>query len=216
MQRHHTPNITSWNQMAESIIQKAWQHYRQRKSKLGIVTDFLFLVFAIVVLTPPLRFGVGVILSRLALTQPKAYEQTEYLPNEGLQLHTANGLDTIIMTNLLRPAVYNFGSTWSAQSCAELRSLNKFAQRYANRIDVFFITDEEPSDVERYFNKKGYTIRPLFYNKETIENSPEMMHDILIAVPATFMVNANGRIVVKSVGAAQWTGNRIESIAEKL
>jgi len=202
--------------MKDSVLKRAWQHYSSRKSKFGIVTDFLFLVFAVFVLVEPLRFGTMVWLSRIALSQPIENEQVEYVDTVGYTFKTIEGSDTLMMKHRDVIEIYNFGGTWSAQSCAELRSLNKLAILYGDNIRIFFITDEEPQVVGKYFNKKKYIIKPLFYDNEEMSESITNLQEVISHVPATLLVTQEGRVVVKSIGAARWTGRRIEGTINKL
>lgn len=197
--------------MSDSALKRAWQHYKGRKSKFGIITDFLFLLFAIFVLVEPLRFGTMVSLSRIALSQPIEDEQVEYIDTTGFVFTTIDGVDTLLMKSRDVVEIYNFGGTWSAQSCAELRSLNKLALMYRGKINVFFLTDEDPEVVVKYFAKKKYIIKPLFYKEDVITEAPSMMQEVFSHVPTSLVVSKQGRVAIKSVGAAKWTGSRIEA-----
>lgn len=202
--------------MKDSVLKRAWQHYRSRKSKMGIITDFLFLVFAVFVLVEPLRFGTMVWLSRIALSQPIENEQVEYLDTIAYSFKTVEGCDTTMMKEREGVEIYNFGGTWSAQSCAELRSLNKLAKSYEGKVKVYFITDEQPEVVVRYFKKKGYIIKPLFYDQEEASQKLSNMQEVLSHVPATLLVTQQGRVVIKSIGAARWTGKKIDGTVNRL
>ncbi|MGV8829165.1 MAG: hypothetical protein ACWA6U_12715 [Breznakibacter sp.] len=58
--------------MKAPSIKTLWERYRRRKSVLGIVSDFLFLILIVALLIPTTRHMVSTAVIRLGLFQPKA------------------------------------------------------------------------------------------------------------------------------------------------
>lgn len=201
-----------------SPLKSAWQRYRSRKSRVGIWTDFLFLLIVVVMIIPPLRDAVQVGLVRVGLRQPHRTDETIYAGNSSpVVVKNAKGCDTLIFNTFPRPVLYNFGGTWSPQSRAELRSLNKFAERYRDKIDVVFLTDEDTATVGRYWRKKHYTIPVCYYNSIDEEPNEHNIYDELrMSVPASLLIDRGGKVVIRKFGAAKWTGRRIEGLADTL
>lgn len=202
----------------KQIIHNAWVKYRARKSKIGIITDFFFLFLVLVFLIHPLRFGISVYLSRLALTEPNVINETYYMSSEEtMQFRTATGCDTTILGQFSHPTIINFGCTTNPRSCAELKSLNKLWAKYSSKINVYFITDENPADVEKYFTRHDYTLIPLFYNSEDFNwAGHDIEHELQASVPATLVIGNDGQIAIKKFGAAKWTGEKVEHIIDSL
>lgn len=204
--------------METSVIHKAWQTYRKRKTRIGIFTDFLFLSIVIIAAVPQLRLGVCVYAIRATLTQPRQIDKVIYLPNDSSTLLTANGADTTIHWINTTPTLYNIGSIQSAQSRAEMRSLNRLAEKYADTIRVFFITDDDPKEVLAYINKRKYfALRPLFYEQENeFWASHDFANEMKKSIPTSLLITNKGRVIVKKFGAAKWFGKKVDRIIHEI
>lgn len=196
------------------MVCRVWRKYRARKSTLGIWCDFVVLIAVVILAVPSLRFLVNIGIVRLMSCQPSAVDVELYVSNtDGLDVRTSDGADTCILCDITSPALYNFGSLKSAQTCAELRSLNKFALKYCHEVEVFFLTEESPDEVIPYFSSHGYVVKPLFYHRtDDFTMQHDMISELCSSEPATLLVNADGRVIIKKFGAAKWTGKKIDHI----
>lgn len=201
-----------------SLLAKVWRRYRARKSRRGIVSDFLFLLAMIVALVPPLRRGLMTCAVGVMLVQPRLYDKIVFVGAEdSVLLRTPAGADTIVALPLRRPALFNVGSVWRAQTRAELGSLDGLARRYAGQIDVFFVSTDEPADVVAFLDGEGHTaLRPLFLSAEDCgpgvgeERLGGVLGQLLMSVPSSALVRPDGLLVVKKLGAARWSGASVE------
>lgn len=201
-----------------SLLAKVWRRYRARKSRRGIVSDFLFLLAMVVALSPPLRRELMARVVRAALVQPRVYDKIVFVEAaDTARFRTPEGADTLVALPLRRPALFNVGSVWQAQTRAELSSLNDLARRYAGRIDVFFVSTDAPSDVAAYLGERGYAaLRPLFLRADGCapgcgeERLGGVLGQLLMSVPSSALVRPDGLLVVKKLGAAKWVGGRVE------
>ena len=132
---------------------RAWESYRNRKTRAGIVLDFLILVAVVVLLVPSLRMGVMVNVIRITLRQPQRYiEQTKMLIPSWLVFSDSDGRVVTLPDTLSRPILINFAATWSPQSRAEMKSLNLFEKIYGDYVDLYVVFTEERDEVERYID----------------------------------------------------------------
>lgn len=205
-----------------SLLAKVWRRYTARKSRRGVVTDFLFLLAMVVALVPPLRRGLMTCAVRVMLVQPHLYDKIVFVGvADPVRLRTPQGADTLVALPLRRPALFNVGSVWRAQTRAELGSLNELARRYAGRIDVFFVSTDEPSDVVDFLGEGGYTaLRPLFLSADDCEPGVGeerlggVLGQLLMSVPSSALVRPDGLLIVKKLGAARWAGESVERACE--
>lgn len=201
-----------------SLLAKVWRRYRARKSLRGIVSDFLFLLVMVVALAPPLRRGVMACVVRATLVQPHLYDKIVFVETaDTARFVTPEGADTLVALPFRRPALFNVGSVWQAQTRAELGSLNDLARRYAGQIDVFFVSADAPADVAAYLGEQGYSaLRPLFFGVDDSEpgggeeRMGGVLSQLLMSVPSSALIRPDGLIVVKKLGAAKWVGGRVE------
>ncbi len=204
--------------METSVIRKAWQTYRKRKTRIGIFIDFLFFAIILIVAVPQLRLGFCVYAIRATLTQPRQTDRVIYIPNDSSTLRTAHGSDTTIHWLNDTPTLYNFGSIQSAQSRAEMRSLNRLAERYADSVRVIFLTEDEPEEVLEYINKRKYfALRPLFYvQEEEFWASHDFTSEMKKSIPSSILITDKGRVVIKKFGAAKWIGKKVDRILHEI
>lgn len=209
------------------VVDRAWARYRSRKSKKGIATDFAVLAVAIILAVGPLRRGVMTYALRCIIAQPHAYEAIAYtVAADSIEATTPRGGDTTLHFPPKHPTTLNSASLWSAQSRAEMRSLNAAAEKWTD-IRFYVITDEdEMADMDKYMRQKGYnSLRLLGLKRQTDRHEDAdqgcraemgVAHELLNSVPSTIVVDGGGQVIVKKLGAAKWTGRSIEEIFRQI
>lgn len=205
------------------VVGRAWARYRARKTRKGIALDFAFLGVVIVMAVAPLRRGVMTYALRCVITQPDAYEPIAYAAADSIEARTAQGADTVLHFPPSTPVALNAASPWSAQSRAEMRSLNRAAERWAGIRFYVIVEPDEAHDMERYMARRHYSaLRMLSLRAEedglmeTPDGQRRLSDELLNSVPATMVVDADGQVIVKKFGAARWTGDRIDQIFSRL
>ena len=198
--------------MVEGLWGRAWSRYSGRKRRRGIVLDFLFLAALVVAAVPPLRRGGVTYTVRATLTQPSLYDKILFLgPDDELRFGTGEGEDTLMRFPPSRPTLLVVGSVWSSQTRAGLSSVSQSAEKFGERLDIFFLTSDSKDDVERYFRNRGYapSIRPLYFSEEyavAANADGGFVGQLLMSVPSSALIGADGRVVVKKLGATKWFG----------
>lgn len=193
-----------------------WERYLKRKSRAGIVIDFSVLVIVLLLLVPPVRMAVMVQCIRATLLKPKAVAELQYitLPQD-VVFRTQEGGSVLLPQKLERPLLINVGAVWSAQSRAELKSLNSFAERYRGAVDVVFVTDCGVEETQQYMQSRGYTLRCLYLDDvpdEAEEASDAFFLSLLNSVPSSIMIGTDGRVLIKKYGAAHWKGRKVDEL----
>lgn len=209
------------------VVGRAWARYRARKTRKGIVIDFAFLAVVVILAVAPLRRGMMTYALRCTISQPSAYEAIVYADaGDSVVAVSQTGTDTTLHFPPSRPVVLNSASVWSAQSRAEMRSLNTAAEQWTEVLFLVVVDPEEADDMARYMKKKKYNGLHLL-SRSTRHECDDMQDvadidervltdEILGSVPATLIVDTDGRVVVKKFGAAKWTGKRIDAIFGQL
>ncbi len=205
-------------------VSRAWRRYRGRKTRVGIAVDFAFLVAVIVVAIAPLRRGLMTYILRCAASQPEVYEQLVFVgASDSIEATTPTGADTTLRFPPQRPTLINTASVWSAQSRAELRSLNIAAGEWTGINFYVLISADEADDMAKYMRRKKYTnLRMLvlhdnedddaeIFDDGVDEPSIGLVADMRNSIPATLLVDRDGKVIIKKLGAAKWTGRRVEA-----
>lgn len=116
----------------------------------------------------------------------------------------AQGKDVTLARFAGKPVLVNLWATWCAPCVAEMPQLDALAAAYAGRMHVLTISqDSQGADkVVPFFAAKGYrTIAPWL--------DPENQfgfHYATGVLPTTVLYDAQGKEVVRVIGALDWTG----------
>lgn len=205
------------------VVGRAWARYRARKTRKGIVIDFAVLIVAVVLFVAPLRRGVLTYTLRCLLAQPQPYEALTYAqPADSIVAQTPAGADTTLHFPPPGPVVVNSADPWSAQSRAEMRSLNQAAAQWPD-VRFYVVTEVDLlADMARYAARKGYTSLHILGHRATNSETEisdwteagerRLVDELLNSIPATLLLDSDGQVVVRKFGAAKWTGGRIDDI----
>lgn len=201
----------------------AWNRYKSRKSRKGICLDFLFLSLIVLLCVPSLRRAALTECLRLTLQSPKPYDKILYLtPSDSILLLTALGADTLITFPPTKPTIFNIGDVWHIQTRAELKSLNALARSFHEQINVFHLSVCNIADAIDYTHSRHLSnIRCLQLNippdeAELMPTSKVGLNELASCLPATMVVDTDGRVVIKKVGAALWTSPKVVEIINSM
>ncbi|MGM0508274.1 MAG: TlpA family protein disulfide reductase [Fusobacteriota bacterium] len=156
---------------------------------------------------------VGLIFSTLILFQT-AYSKT------GIQV--GNELPNFDYYNLMgvkinsqelegKAIMLNFWATWCPPCREEMPSMQKLYEKYKNndKFEIVAISVDKDSSrkVSDFINKAGYTF-PIYYDEKK-----KLSRDFLIrSIPTTYLINSNGIIVEKKIGAKDWENLDVDSL----
>ena len=171
------------------------------------------IVFAIIFFTP-LRGYIQVFVSQIKMSIfPPSIENVNNrvkLANYNWNLKGINTDDLKFIDIKEKVVIINFWATWCPPCRAEMPSLQKLYDDYRDNVEFIFITNEESNIVLRFLEKNNYNL-PSYNQYSATPNEFNVS-----SIPATYIINKNGEIVVHEVGAADWNSNTIRDILDKL
>jgi thiol-disulfide isomerase/thioredoxin len=182
-----------------------------RKIKYG---DILFLVFLALLIIPQTRTPIQVALNKIkiAVWSPGAEpedKQAQLAPFnykaqdvEGnmVNLEVANGTITFI----------GYWATWCPPCIAEMPSIQALYSDYGEKVQFILLTQEEPDRVRQFLKRKGWEL-PVYFPKMA---PPELLRES--SIPTNFLINAQGKIVIKETGAADWNSDSVRQLLDGL
>ena len=122
-------------------------------------------------------------------------------------LNTAN----INFESLKEEVVFvNIWATWCPPCRAEMPLIQKLYDDYKDKVKFVMVTSDTEQKVTSYY--KEHSLDLPTYNMQTREPSLFTTRSI----PATFIVSKNGKVVVSTVGAADWNSKKIRKLLDKL
>lgn len=93
---------------------------------------------------------------------------------------------------------------------AELPSIEALYQDYGETINFVLVTRETPEVVNRFLQKKGYTL-PVYF---PLSQLPETLQSN--SIPTNFLIDGKGNILIKETGAANWNSKKVREVLDEL
>ena len=104
----------------------------------------------------------------------------------------------------------NLWATWCPPCIAEMPSMQKIYDAYGDRVVFLLVSNENQEKVTTFLKRKNLSI-PSYYPlssipKEIASNS----------IPATYIIDKKGFIVVEKIGAANWNSTSVRKLLDNL
>ncbi len=196
----------------KEFLKIQWQKYKARKTKAGIVIDFLFLVLFIAMIHPTSRKTISSFVIRYTLTAPEKSE-SEYQTSEkdyAWKYKDLNGNEKSFMDLKGKVIFLNFWATWCPPCVAEFPAIQSLYNDYSEKIEFVLISNEADSVVSQFIKDKEYSI-PVYL---AVSGLPQSFHSG--AFPTTYVISKSGKIVFSKKGAANWNDNKVKELLDKL
>ena len=139
-----------------SFLNEQWKKYSARKTKAGIVLDFLFLLLFLAMLHPVSRHRISSFVIRYTMTSPKEIEDKTILSDQDYDWqYTNSAKEEKQFSDLKGKVVFlNFWATWCPPCVAEFPAIQELYNEYGHRIEFVLISSEEQEVVQKFFDKK--------------------------------------------------------------
>ena len=196
----------------ESFLKQQWKKYRARKTKAGIVIDFLFLALFIAMINPPTRKTISSFVIKYTMVSPKEASNKVQLTENDYKWHyqDLNGQNEYF-SNLKGKVIFlNSWATWCPSCVAEFSSINELYNEYKDKVEFVLISNEDASIVKDFLTKKEYSVSSF----TKMDKLPELFYSE--SIPATYIISKNGELVVKKLGAAKWNSTKSKELLDKL
>lgn len=172
------------------------------------ISNIVFMILIGLMLYPPTK----VYFIRLISFAPSAIveENREVLDDYNWKLKGLNA-ETIDFNSLKNKVVFvNFWATWCPPCVAEMPSIQKLYDAYKDKVEFVFISNEDWSTIETFYKDKNYNLPT--YN--LLSKVPKQLESS--SIPATFIIDKNGTIVVDKKGPANWNSEKIRKLLDEL
>jgi len=186
----------------------------KKKSKWSWASDIVFILFIIALIIPTTRTPLVVFIKRATLLGPSVSENANFgkLNQNDLQWKLINDKGEEVRLSELsdKPIFINFWATWCAPCVAEMPSIEKLYIDYKDDVNFVIATYEKQSLINSFLQKHELNF-PVYryYIKE-----PKLLQSKTI--PATFILNTEGKIIVHEKGSSNWNSKSIRALLDKL
>ncbi len=174
--------------------------------------NLLFLAAIALLIIPQTRTPIQVFTQRLIAFSPSEIEaeERELLIDYDWRLQTLGAETKNLSRSEGKVVLINLWATWCPPCIAEMPSLQKLYDSYGDRVDFYFVSPEEPSVVQNFLQKKGYTF-PAYIEVQT---PPEVLRTQTI--PTTYLISEKGEIVIEKTGVANWNSEKVHDLLNGL
>lgn len=176
--------------------------------------NVLFIILIILLIIPQTRTPIQVVINKIkvALLSPSELkaEDQQYLTTFTYKTTTLDGQKGDVVVGNGKVTFISFWATWCPPCIAELPSIAALYKDYGDRIQFLLITNEEPTVVTKFLDKKNLQLPIVNPAMQT----PPLLYEETI--PTNYIIDKQGRIIVKEKGATDWNSDTIRAIIEGL
>jgi thiol-disulfide isomerase/thioredoxin len=178
--------------------------WNSTRSTVQKITDVLFWMILLLLIIPGPRKVIATGMNRavLHLKHPRMIREEDQvtLSDEDFGWMLYQDPAAPIRLNDLRGKVIflNIWATWCPPCVAELPEILKAYEKHGGRVAFILVSTEKPEVVESFLVARGYDL-PVYYPGTP---APDVFQ--ATALPTTYILSREGRIVVQKKGASNW------------
>lgn len=199
-------------------IKEKFKNYISKKSKFGIASDIIFAIFIIALLFPQSRMEIIAFVNKgkMLIMQPslKDAENTISLTEMDylMEFQDLNGQKLDFSALKGKVIFMNFWATWCPPCVAEMPAIQELYDTYKSNSNVVFlmVSNETPDVIQKFISRKGYNF-PVYINRYKL---PDVFTSS--SIPTTFVISKSGKLVIREVGAVNWSGENMKKTMNKL
>lgn len=175
-------------------------------------TNIIIAVIILMLIIPGTRKPIQIFVNKIFAYSPgiTAEEERETLADYQWVLEKTNR-ERLEFPELKGEVVLvNFWATWCPPCIAEMPSLQLLYEDYKDKMNFVFVSGEDHGTVRGFMNRKNYTLpsyRPLSEPPKPMDGK---------TLPTTYLIDREGNIVIKKIGAADWNSESVRSAIDKL
>ncbi|MEM9077399.1 MAG: TlpA disulfide reductase family protein [Bacteroidota bacterium] len=179
------------------------------KEQIG---NLVWIAVILLILFTPVGFHARVLAGKIFAFDADVIkvEERKKLDDYRWNLEDSKGISVNLESYQNRVVLVNLWATWCPPCVAEMPSFQKLYNDYGNKVDFFFIANDKKNKVTAFLEKKGYQL-PVYYENS---RAPEMLTSK--SIPATFILNKRGEIVVDERGVADWNSQSTRELLDSL
>lgn len=181
-----------------------------RKPSFGEIGLLVLIIILIIPQTSfPIKLAVHKILGRLSPSLVEVDNRTE-LKNYNMKLVSIDGAKTNFKSAKGEVVFLNFWATWCPPCVAEMPSINELYKDYGDRVSFYIVTNEAAKKTIPFLENKDFDL-PV-YQMQSMPSKEIYSRSI----PATFIIDREGKIVVDETGAANWNSELVRKTLDEL
>lgn len=176
------------------------------------ISNGVFFTFVLLLLIPATRTQIQIFLTRYISFSPSVVseESRELLDTYQWSLKGINTQDLNFTAAKDKVVLVNFWATWCPPCIAEMPSMQKLYDRYKDKAEFVFVSNEVDSVLHKFMRTKNYDF-PIY---RAISNTPPLLYGT--SLPTTYLLDQKGNVVIKKEGAADWNSSSVHETIDAL
>lgn len=172
------------------------------------LTNIIFVIIIGLLLYPPTK----VYFIRLISFSPATIniDKREALKSYNWNLKGLNTPDINFNKAKNKVIFINFWATWCPPCIAEMPSIQKLYNDYNDKVTFIFVSNEEWNTISDFYTKNEYDLPT--YN--ILSKIPAQLKSQ--SIPATFILDNTGNIVMDKKGPANWNSSKVRALLDEL
>ena len=174
--------------------------------------NLLFASIILILFLTPAGFQLKVLLHKYINFSPSEIAAEEQVTLSNYNWHLKDEDGDVIDFNEFKDnvVVINFWATWCPPCVAEMESFQKLYDSYKNEVVFLFVANDKLEKVNSFMNTNNYS----FPNYFEVSSTP--LELVSSSIPATYIINKNGKIVMEKKGSANWNSDSVRKVIDKL
>ncbi len=174
-----------------------------------VISNTIFATAMLLLLYPPTReWGMRQIAFAPSI---KNIDTTQMISSYHWELEGLN-TENINFSEFKDKVIFvNFWATWCPPCRAELPMIQKLYNEYKEKVTFVFVTNENWNTVSAFFKENSYDL-PVYNSLST----PPQKFTETNSIPASYLIDKNGAILISKVGAADWNSKKVRDLLDEL
>lgn len=175
-------------------------------------SNILFAFVIILLIIPQTRTPIQIFVLRAISFSPGQIDKEErvVLEDYNWRLKTLDTETINLIGSKGKVTIVSYWATWCAPCLAEMPYLQELYNNYGEKVDFYFVSNEQMATLQNFLRKKNYSI-PIYI---PLEPSPQLLETR--SLPTTFLISKTGEIVIRETGAASWNSERVYELLDSL
>ena len=176
------------------------------------VSNLVFFIILVLFLIPQTRMQMKVDLNRIIskinpITEIDKNDQKQ-LSNYEFTITGINAPNENFKSFKNEVIFINYWATWCPPCVAEMPAMQKLYNKLQNEVNFVFVTTDKSNIVTDFLKNNNYSF-PVYH----INNKLPQEIDYT-SLPTTLVIDKEGNIIVKKVGAADWNSKKVHTLLE--